>query len=305
MAKVGEPFSPYRLFVGSYIPNVLLHNPDLTAGAKLVWARLSQYAGKDGVAWPKQETLASELGIHRNSIGRHLGELVKQGFLRVHKPQGTALLRHESARYEFLWHPSFEETGASLPRHGFRASESSKIVPPYEENQKDEENTAFEAAPGAEDVPPDGVKAVGLGLERAKPHPPRSLQKKFLRHYYHQWKKMYGHECPREAAGIKDFVIAADICSRLNQDWPTIEGVLTRYFADRTPFFHGHPLPKLLNQLLTFVAPEAVSEDLRERREMATWTPEWIRKNAPGLAGIPMRGTVGDNSAEEEEEDLS
>ena len=45
--KVGEVFNPYGMFVGSFVPNTLLRYKGLSSTAKLLWARLAQYAGKN------------------------------------------------------------------------------------------------------------------------------------------------------------------------------------------------------------------------------------------------------------------
>jgi hypothetical protein len=45
--------NPFRLFVGSMIPNWLQCRPEVSQGAKLAYARLAQYAGKDGGCLPE------------------------------------------------------------------------------------------------------------------------------------------------------------------------------------------------------------------------------------------------------------
>jgi hypothetical protein len=44
----GEPFNPYRMFNGLYIPEGLARCPWISPGAKLAWGRLARYAGEDG-----------------------------------------------------------------------------------------------------------------------------------------------------------------------------------------------------------------------------------------------------------------
>src|SRR5688572_3926181 len=58
----GTPFNPYRMWVGSFIPNWLMRQK-ISPGAKLAYARLAQYAGKDGQCYPSQKDLADELGV--------------------------------------------------------------------------------------------------------------------------------------------------------------------------------------------------------------------------------------------------
>jgi len=71
-------YNPYKLFVGAFIPNWLLQRSEISGGAKLCFARLAQYAGQDGVAYPLQRTLAKELGVGERQVRRYLEEL--QGF---------------------------------------------------------------------------------------------------------------------------------------------------------------------------------------------------------------------------------
>lgn len=76
-----EFFNPYKLFVGSFIPNWLLHRKEISQGAKLCYARLCQYAGKDGIAWPAQKTLAEELGCSEREVQRYLKQLIESGLI--------------------------------------------------------------------------------------------------------------------------------------------------------------------------------------------------------------------------------
>jgi len=106
--EIGKPFNPYRLFVGSFIPNCLMRTTSISPGAKLCWARLAQYAGKNGIAWPSQDTLAKELGVSTRQCRRYLAELEQEKFIKRQSPEGTDRLKHCSNRYVFLWHPCFQ-----------------------------------------------------------------------------------------------------------------------------------------------------------------------------------------------------
>jgi hypothetical protein len=50
--QVGQPFNPFRLFTGIFIPEALVRYKDLSAGAKLAYGRLARYAGHDGRCYP-------------------------------------------------------------------------------------------------------------------------------------------------------------------------------------------------------------------------------------------------------------
>jgi hypothetical protein len=44
----GQPFNPYRMFTGIFIPEELVRSTRIRAGAKLAWSRLARYAGAKG-----------------------------------------------------------------------------------------------------------------------------------------------------------------------------------------------------------------------------------------------------------------
>lgn len=106
----GQRFRPYKTFVGSFIPNWLIEWPErgpekLSAGAKLLWARLAQHEGKDGGCWPSQETLAEELGgTTDREIRKRLTELERVGLIEIEQ-RGL----NRSNLYHFLWHRRMEE----------------------------------------------------------------------------------------------------------------------------------------------------------------------------------------------------
>lgn len=66
---------PKKQWTGAYLPNWLLQRQDISSNAKLVYARLAQFANQDGVAWPSQDTLAQECGISVRSIKSAIKEL--------------------------------------------------------------------------------------------------------------------------------------------------------------------------------------------------------------------------------------
>lgn len=72
---------------------------ELSQGAKLCYARLRQYAGKEGVAFPKQITLAEELGVNSRQVRGYIKELVKIGLI-----DSEQIGLGHSNRYYFLDH---------------------------------------------------------------------------------------------------------------------------------------------------------------------------------------------------------
>lgn len=80
-----QVINPWRLFTGAIVPNWLLERKEVSTGAKLCYARLCQHAGKKGHCWPKQETLAEELGVNKRQVKRYLAELKDHALIRAFK----------------------------------------------------------------------------------------------------------------------------------------------------------------------------------------------------------------------------
>lgn len=131
MPEANQPFNPYKLFVGSFIPNALLRFPGLSSTAKLIWARLAQYAGEKGIAFPKITSLADEIGLSESQTQRLLKELEHKHFIRRIKPTGTQRLQHLPDFYVFLFHPCLvsplEDSGPRTQNAaGFRVESASE-----------------------------------------------------------------------------------------------------------------------------------------------------------------------------------
>jgi len=127
--------NPYRTFVGSFIPNGLLKYKGVSSTAKLLWARLAQYAGKNGVAWPSQDSLAEEIGVSVTTIKRFMKELIDDGFIECEKPLGLDRLGHKTNRYYFLNHPCLFKADADTSGEiNVELSGESNIEPSGETN---------------------------------------------------------------------------------------------------------------------------------------------------------------------------
>jgi hypothetical protein len=100
--RVGEPFNPYRMFRGIFVPEALCRSSDLLPGAKLTYGRLVHYAGESGDCHPSVATLAKEIACSERQLRYHLSQLTDRGFIRRVHRSGKA------TRFEFLWHPVFE-----------------------------------------------------------------------------------------------------------------------------------------------------------------------------------------------------
>ncbi len=95
---------PWRKFISALVPNWLLRRTEVSQGAKLAYARLAQYEGRDGECYPKQTTLAAELGICERTAHRYVRELIRFKLIESDRPGLGA-----SNSYYFLDHPWMRE----------------------------------------------------------------------------------------------------------------------------------------------------------------------------------------------------
>lgn len=154
-----EFVNPYRMFNGSWVPNWLLERPELSLGTKVTYARLAQYAGKNGVAYPRMEVLGRSLGISGRQASTHVAELVAHGLIHVEsgKQAGTA------NKYHFRKHPWFEGGSEENFRGGQKDSseggrkKTSDRRESVEETQ--EETICRDASLSAPMTPEEGEKA--------------------------------------------------------------------------------------------------------------------------------------------------
>jgi hypothetical protein len=111
--KPGEPFNPYKMFTGVFIPEALVRCPDLSPGAKLAYGRLARYMGKGEHCYPSLATLGRELGSSRDSAKRYVQELAAGGLIRV-KARKTKAGDSDTSEVVFLWHTVFETEGVGV-----------------------------------------------------------------------------------------------------------------------------------------------------------------------------------------------
>ena len=103
-------FSPYKRFFGSFLPNCMLRSIELSFAEKVVWSRLSQYAGEREFCYPKQKTLAFELGTTERTIIRALSRLEELGFVKVERPESVVKMKRLGNKYYLLEHEIFNES---------------------------------------------------------------------------------------------------------------------------------------------------------------------------------------------------
>ena len=83
---IGEEYKPFNLFFGAVMPNWLMKRTEINGNDKMIFSRLCQYAGKNGKAFPKRETLAEEVGLKENTVRKILIKLEDNGLIKI-KPK--------------------------------------------------------------------------------------------------------------------------------------------------------------------------------------------------------------------------
>jgi len=140
---VGQPFNPFRVFNGIFIPEALVRSKELSAGAKITYGRLTRYAGENGECYPAVPRLAAEIGMGERQTQRYLAELERKKFIR----RLPRVLGHgqTSNAYVFLWHPILASAATKLSPEGVTS-------PSPKENQSEEsqfeETTTNKRIPG-------------------------------------------------------------------------------------------------------------------------------------------------------------
>ena len=133
-------YTPYKKFTGSFLPNCLLQYTGLNAVEKLVWARLAQFMGENEFCYPKQKTLAKEVGVSVSCVLRALSRLEEKGFLEVERPAGAEKIKRYTNKYYFIEHEVLKDAPHSETPLGSQVADCylphSNLLPLTEENQK-------------------------------------------------------------------------------------------------------------------------------------------------------------------------
>ncbi len=132
--QVGDAFNPFSLFDGALVPSEILRSPDLLPSEKLVFARLMQFAGGKGKAWPSIERVAEEVALSVPQTRRCVSSLESKGLIRRVARSGR------SNEFEFLWHAIYEQrtpltddrgtpiTVSALPRSSVSGPGQSSLI---------------------------------------------------------------------------------------------------------------------------------------------------------------------------------
>jgi hypothetical protein len=78
-------FDPVAAQGFTQVPNLVLKEPDLCAGAKLVYALLLSYAWHNDSCFPGQDRLAQDCGKTQAWVSQQMRQLEQQGFLEIQR----------------------------------------------------------------------------------------------------------------------------------------------------------------------------------------------------------------------------
>lgn len=67
------------------VPNFILRNPDLSVGAKVVYAMFLSYAWHNESCFPGQERLAQDIGMSRSRVTEFISELSRSGLVTIQR----------------------------------------------------------------------------------------------------------------------------------------------------------------------------------------------------------------------------
>ena len=67
------------------VPNFILKDPDLSVGAKVVYAMFLSYAWHNDSCFPGQERLANDMGLVRSRVTQLITELEKAGLVTIQR----------------------------------------------------------------------------------------------------------------------------------------------------------------------------------------------------------------------------
>lgn len=122
MNVAGEPFNPHFESCGFWPTESVARLPNLSAQAKLLYWRLTRFAGKDGACWPSQATLQAELAMSESALRRAIRDLENCTLIRCIRGTGK-----QSSWYVFLWHSCFSEVPKVKP---LEVPQMEPLIPP-------------------------------------------------------------------------------------------------------------------------------------------------------------------------------
>jgi hypothetical protein len=93
------------------IPACIMESKELTPLEKLLWVRLFYHGWEYNRIYPRQETLAAEVGGSVRGVQKSLESLRVKGFIEWTSPPLTSKKRKQANEYRLLWRSEFERSG--------------------------------------------------------------------------------------------------------------------------------------------------------------------------------------------------
>lgn len=124
--QIGEALVIRGLFTGGYLPDWLMDRTEFRHGVKVCYARLVQYAGEEGLAYPSIVTLGKKLGVTPRQVSTYMDTLRKYNLIRPTKDHNLNVRTtvYEFLRHEWMPDPRFwrdavnaRKNGTLLPSH--------------------------------------------------------------------------------------------------------------------------------------------------------------------------------------------
>src|SRR5438477_11457439 len=78
-----DTFDPVARGGFTQVPNFILKNPNLSVGAKVVYAMFLSYAWHNESCFPGQERLADDMGMSVSRVNEFIKSLEKAGFIDI------------------------------------------------------------------------------------------------------------------------------------------------------------------------------------------------------------------------------
>jgi DNA-binding transcriptional MocR family regulator len=238
MSDQPKRINPYKMFIGAMIPNWLMERKEVSPGAKLCYARLCQFSGKDGRCFPKQKTLADGLAVGARQVRNYIEELVKHGLIQSHR-RGL----NKSNYYTFHDHPWMHESEQSgevdpVGEDADCLSERLEVASPIRESSKENQLNIPAAPDDSSNASKTEKKPVNPILPKARQWWIDQIKERFNPNYV--WK--YGRDCKT----------LDNIFKACGGDTDLMKKVCIAFFEDTTVYTEGHSIQTLLNQINRF-----------------------------------------------------
>ena len=274
----GEPFNPYRMFTGLFIPEGLARSNLISAGAKLAYGRLARYAGQDGHCYPSMRALASEIGIGDRQAQKYIRELERARLIRrIQRFSGSA---QTSNSFEFLWHVLF---GGMNDRSGEGVNDNS--LPPVNDSSPKESPTEESHS---QEVKTDLDYLLHFGNEIDPPAGTSEPSKCKLYPYVRECLARY-MQSPGDAKDYPSERMVVDIMDAAGTDDEQEVVAALKYFYDERglkPFTENGP--KSFAWFKTVLQDYFTKKRRREAAANPTGYHEWEDRNKTRLSKRPL-----------------